>query len=108
MELDLSLIDHYDSLLTDVELTITRTAKIHYPHTFHRLRTVPGIGKILALVILYEIHHIDRFPSVGHFVSYCRLVKCAKLSDCDIQGGSLHQLGVASAGEPSSGGASRS
>src|SRR5262249_32267984 len=81
IEVDLSLIDHYDTLLTDVELTIARTAKIHDPHTFHRLRTVPGIGKILALVILYEIHHIARFPSVGDFISYCRLVKCAKLSD---------------------------
>src|SRR5262249_38892108 len=79
IEVDLSLIDHYDTLLTDVELTIARTAKIHDPHTFHRLRSVPGIGKILALVILYEIHHITRFPSVGDFISYCRLVKCAKL-----------------------------
>src|SRR5262249_29788370 len=35
IEVDLSLIDHYDTLLTDVELTITRTAKIHDPHTFH-------------------------------------------------------------------------
>ncbi len=41
---------------------------------------MPGIGKILALVILYEIHDIDRFPRVQDFVSYCRLVKCAKES----------------------------
>jgi transposase len=37
---------------------------------------VPGIGQILALVLLYEIHDIRRFPSVQDFVSYCRLVKC--------------------------------
>jgi len=41
---------------------------------------VPGIGKILSLVLLYEIHAIDRFPRVQDFVSYCRLVKCAKES----------------------------
>jgi Transposase IS116/IS110/IS902 family len=41
---------------------------------------VPGIGKILSLVLLYEIHDISRFPSVQDFVSYCRLVKCAKES----------------------------
>ena len=29
--------------------------------TYHRLQTVPGIGKILALVLLYEIHDIRRF-----------------------------------------------
>ena len=44
------------------------------------LQTVPGIGKILSLVLLYEIHDIARFPRVQDFVSYCRLVKCAKES----------------------------
>jgi transposase len=95
VEVDLSLIDHYDKLLTDVELTIARTAKIHAPHNFHRLRTVPGIGKILALVILYEIHDITRFPSVGDFISYCRLVKCAKLSDGKPSGYSGSKIGNA-------------
>jgi len=42
------------------------------------LQTVPGIGAILSLVLLYEIHDIDRFPRVQDFVSYGRLVKCAK------------------------------
>ncbi len=44
------------------------------------LRTVPGIGKILSLVILYEIHTIKRFPTVQNFASYCRLIKCRKES----------------------------
>jgi transposase len=43
----------------------------------HLLRTIPGVGKILALVILYEIHDINRFPKVGTFISYARMVKCA-------------------------------
>ncbi len=72
--------DHYDQLLTDLELYIVRTAKQHDAHAFYRLRSVPGIGKILALVILYEIHYINRFPTVQDFVSYSRLVKCAKES----------------------------
>ena len=74
---DLSLIDHYDQLLNELELHLVRTAKIHDPDTFYRLHSVPGIGKILSLVILYEIHDIGRFPSVQDFVSYARLVKCA-------------------------------
>jgi transposase len=32
------------------------------------------------LVILYEIHTIDRFERVQDFVSYCRLVKCQRES----------------------------
>ena len=81
IEMDLALIDHYDTMLTEVELAIVRTAKVDDPHAFHCLRSVPGIGKILALVILYEIHDISRFPHVGHFASYSRLVKCEHTSD---------------------------
>ena len=77
IEVDLALIDQYDTLLGDVELYLTRTAKVDDVNTFHRLRSVPGIGKILALVLLYEIHDIRRFPEVGNFLSYARLVRCA-------------------------------
>jgi transposase len=80
IEVDLALIGSYDQLLSDVELTIVQTAKQHDAHTLYRLQSVPGIGKILSLVLLYEIHDIRRFPRVQDFVSYCRLVKCAQES----------------------------
>jgi transposase len=77
---DLALLGHYDQLLTELELAIVNTAKEHNAQVFYRLRSIPGVGKILALVLLYEIHDIQRFPRVQEFVSYCRLVKCAKES----------------------------
>jgi transposase len=77
IEIDIALIDHYDALLGDVELYLTRTAKVDDVNTFHRLRSVPGVGKILALVLLYEIHDVRRFAEVGNFLSYARLVRCA-------------------------------
>ena len=80
IEVDLQLIDHYDKLIRDLELHIVQHVKAHDPQTYYRLRSVPGIGEILALVILYEVHDINRFATVGDFVSYCRLVKCAKES----------------------------
>src|SRR5215813_7039626 len=52
IEVDVSLIDHYDQLLGEVELYITRSAKAHDVQTFSRLQSVPDIGQILALVIL--------------------------------------------------------
>src|SRR3989454_9783553 len=70
IEVDVSLIDHYDQLLGEVELYITRTAKAHDVQTFSRLQSVPGIGQILALVLLYEIQDSARFPRVQDFVSY--------------------------------------
>jgi transposase len=96
MEVDLALIGHYDCLLTDLELDLVKTATAHDAQTFYRLRSIPGVGKILALVLLYEIHDIRRFPRVQAFVSYCRLVKCAKESAGKRYGTSGKKIGNAS------------
>jgi transposase len=77
---DLALITYYDELLKDLALSILKTAKQHDAHTLYLLQTVPGIGKILRLVLLYDIHAIERFPRVQDFASYARLVKCSKES----------------------------
>src|SRR5262252_7053478 len=95
IEVDLALITYYDELLRDVELSILKTAKHHDAHTLYLLQTVPGIGKILSLVLLYEIHQIDRFPRVQDFASYCRLVKCAKESAGKRSGTSGTKIGNA-------------
>jgi transposase len=80
IEVDLALIDYYDCLLNDLARHIVKTAKAHAANTVYRLQSVPGIGKILSLVLLDEIHDIRRFPRVQDFASYGRLVKCAKES----------------------------
>jgi hypothetical protein len=67
-------------LIADLEQMLVREAKCDAPDAFHRLRSVPGIGPILALTILYEIYHIGRFDRVQEFASYARLVKCAHQS----------------------------
>jgi transposase len=92
---DLELITYYDQMLSDLELFILKTAKHHDAQTLYLLQTVPGIGKILRLVLLYEIHQIDRFPRVQDFASYCRLVKCAKASGGKRLGTSGNKIGNA-------------
>ena len=77
---DLALLDRYDTLLTDLESYLVRQAKQHDPQAFQLLRSIPGVGKVLALTILYEIHDVHRFDRVQQFASYARLVKCAKES----------------------------
>jgi transposase len=74
IEVDLRRMDHDDQLLRDMELGILTTAKQQASHTLYLLRTSPGIGAILRLVLLDEIPDIPRFPRVQAFVSYCRLV----------------------------------
>jgi transposase len=73
---DLALIDALDDQVRDLELHLTRTAKVDDPQAYQRLLSVPGIGKVLALVFLYEIHDVRRFAEVGPFLSYARLVRC--------------------------------
>jgi len=69
IDVDLALLGHYDALLRDLEVAMVTTAKHHDANTFYVLQTVPGIGKILSLVLLSAIHDRGRFPRVQDFVS---------------------------------------
>jgi len=80
LEADLQLCQFYDPLIRDLEKTIEHLAHHHAPQSLARLRTIPGIGRILGLTLLYEIETIERFPTVQDFSSYCRLVKPEKSS----------------------------
>lgn len=93
VEVDLALLERYDSLITDLEYTLVRTAKQHDADAFHRLRSVPGIGKILALTILSELHDVHRFDRVQEFASYARLVKGRKQSGGKTLGTSGAKMG---------------
>ena len=55
-------------------------ARAQEPEALSLLRSIPGVGKVLAMTILYEIHDIRRFERVQQFASYARLVRCAKES----------------------------
>jgi hypothetical protein len=76
----LALLGHDDPLLRTMAWSLLHTAKPHHANTLSVLRTVPGIGDILRLVLLDAIHASARFPRVQDCVSSCRLVKGAKAS----------------------------
>ena len=78
--INLALIDRLDELISELELYLVRTAKVDDVQTYHRLQTIPGVGKVLALILLYEMHAVERFDSAGQFLSYSRLVRCAHTS----------------------------
>ncbi len=75
VELDVRLADFLHDEIRKLELHIERSAKTDDPQSLFRLQTIPGVGRILALTMLYEIDTIKRFPTVGQFLSYSRLVK---------------------------------
>jgi len=95
VEADLALCETYDGLIRDLENTVLAQARSHDPNGLLCLNTIPGIGKILSLTFLYEIHDINRFESVQRFASYARLVKCEKSSAGKRTGSSGAKIGNA-------------
>lgn len=45
------------------------------------LKSVPGIGEVLATVIMLEVGDVQRFAQVGNFASYARCVDSARYSN---------------------------
>ncbi|WP_224789549.1 IS110 family transposase [Pseudomonas fluorescens] len=67
---------------------------------------MPGIGEVLATVIMLETGDIERFADVGNFASYARCIKSAHYSNGKKKGRRQHQerqrlldLGVYRSGE---------
>jgi transposase len=76
INLDMAVLECYHRELSKIEWHLEQQAKTHRPVYLNLLRTIPGIGRVLALTILYEIGDIQRFETVQQFASYSRLVKC--------------------------------
>jgi len=78
---DVALLEAYTAEIKKMEDFLEENAKVQDAATFYRLQSVPGIGKTLALLIMYEVGQITRFPSAGDFLSYARLVPGCHESD---------------------------
>jgi len=95
VQVDLATIEHYEELLATLETHLEKIAIGHDPVNLALLKSIPGVGRILSLVLLYEIEDIARFPRVQDFVSYCRLVKPARESNGKSYGHSGKKIGNA-------------
>jgi transposase len=76
---NLSVMCSADEQTKILERTVIQRVKLRPQFSF--LKTVPGIGQILALTIMLETGDIRRFSSVGNFASYCRCVGSQKISN---------------------------
>jgi len=48
--------------------------RIQLTSDMQRLKTLPGVGNILAIVIEREVGTVDRFPAAGHLAAYAGVV----------------------------------
>ena len=82
MGVDEQCIDFLTEQIKGLEKHILKRARVHDEDALIRLKKIDGIGDILALTLLYEIHTIERFASQQKFSSYCRVVN----PQCDSAG----------------------
>lgn len=61
--------------------------------TVTRLRTLPGIDKIIGMTIVLEAGDMERFKSAGNYLSYCRLVEAVKTSNDKRKGAGNRKCG---------------
>ena len=95
VDADLAMIDAFNRQIKQLEWQIEKAARQHNYHDLGLLRSIPGVGQILALVILYEVQDIKRFASVQGFCSYSRLIRPEKESDGKWAGKSTKKIGNA-------------
>ena len=62
IQTDVDMLDAYDAAIRKLEKFLEQSAKVHDANVFYLLKTIPGVGKIIAMTLLYEIHDIKRFP----------------------------------------------
>lgn len=83
---DMELIRSYDRRIELIDQRLSELARRVHGRDFALIKTVPGIGRVLALTILFEVDRIDRFPTVKDFCSYSRLVKGSVASAGKVKG----------------------
>jgi transposase len=79
LKANLAVMNSADAQIEILEKAVQDRVKLRPQFRF--LKTVPGIGPILALTIMLETGEIAKFASVGNYASYCRCVGSQKLSN---------------------------
>jgi transposase len=74
-----NVIEVLEKQIQTIEKKVKSKIKLSQPYQL--LKTISGIGEILAMVIMLEAGDMSRFPSVGNFSSYCRCVRSVRMSN---------------------------
>ena len=86
VETSMHMVKEFDSIIAKLDWALHKHTKDHFGVEYNTLKTTPGIGVTLGLIVLYEIDDIRRFKSVQDFLSYCRLAKGTVASAGKIKG----------------------
>ena len=79
LKANLTIMHSVDGQINLIEKELLKHCRQHA--AFSLLKSVAGIGDVLATVILLETGEITRFADVGNYVSYCRCVGSSHISN---------------------------
>jgi len=79
MQSNLAVLRCLDEQIKGLERVVLAQARLK--PAFKNILTIDGIGKILAMTIMYEAGNMDRFAKVGQFASYARCVSSSRWSN---------------------------
>lgn len=77
-ESTMAVIETFDQQIRRVEKAVFQQGRLK--EGYEILTSIPGVGDILGLTILYETGDVSRFPKVGNYASYCRCVDSQRMS----------------------------
>ena len=89
MQQHLAALDHVQGQIKELEKRIQQ--RVETTRSIQLLKTLPGVANILSIVIDREIGDVSRFPSSGHFASYCGTVPTVKGSGGKVRYGRLRK-----------------
>lgn len=78
---DLDFVKYLDVQIDELEKLIIKMVKEQNRTEFILLQTIPGVGPMTALIIIYETHDISRFKTQQKYASYSRVVKPERMSN---------------------------
>ena len=91
MAASLAMVDAASEQIEQLDQAILEQAPTN--DRYRLLTTIPGVGPVIASTIHYETGDIGRFPTVGNYVSYCRLVRAERHSNQRTKGQGLRKNG---------------
>ncbi|MCC6636702.1 MAG: IS110 family transposase [Ignavibacteriaceae bacterium] len=73
-------IDLLDAAINKIEKEARNLTTSYLPKQLKLVTSIPGIGFILGMTILYETDDINRFKSMQNYASYCRVISTQRSS----------------------------
>jgi len=81
LDTNIKVMGFLDELIDFLEKTIKKRVMQQHIKSFALLQTIPGVGEMGALIIIYETCDIARFKTHQRYASYCRVVKPERMSN---------------------------